>query len=152
MAWELVKHERPAAGWFYVGQAEVATFDVTLPPEELPGVIWFADKITGALIEATGEEGVILDSKVYFDPSSWYECKYRVIVTAKPNSAPVSAISAIGWLTVIFTALIIVGIGIVAWILQDVQSTPWLGVGLVAIGVGAGAFGIGYLVKTAKQK
>jgi hypothetical protein len=36
MAFELVKHDTTPAGLFYVGHAEQATFDVTLPPEQLP--------------------------------------------------------------------------------------------------------------------
>lgn len=143
MAWELVKHERTAAGLFYIGQAEVATFDVTLPPEQLPGVSWFADKITGALIEAAAGEGVILDTKIYFDPSSLLNCKYRVVVAAHA--------SPLAWSAIIIAALVVAALGLIAWILQSVEEKPWLGVGIIGLGIGAGAFGIGYLVKTAKR-
>jgi hypothetical protein len=142
MALELVKHTRTAAGWFYVGQAEEATFDVTLPPEELPGMSWFADKITGALAEAAAGEGQILETKVYYDTASWYDCKYRVVAVG--HGSPVA------WATVIAIALVVVGIAIIAWILHDVQDKPWLGFGLVGLGLGAGALGIGYLIKSAK--
>ena len=51
MAYELIKHDRTAAGFFYVGQAEQAIFDVTLPLDQLPGVSWFADRIISCLME-----------------------------------------------------------------------------------------------------
>ena len=144
MAWELVKHERPLAGWFYVGQAEVATFDVTLPPEQLPGISWFADRITGALIDSARGEGVILDTNVYYDTASWYDCKYRVVATAHA--------SPLAWSAIIIAALVVVGLGIIAWILHDVQDQPWLGIGLVGIGIGAGAIGVAQLAKAVKQR
>jgi len=28
--WELIRHDRTLAGWFFIGQAEEAIFDVTL--------------------------------------------------------------------------------------------------------------------------
>lgn len=144
MAYELVKHERTPAGWFYVGQAEEATFDVTLPPEELPGMSWFADKITGALVEAARGEGTILDTKVYFDTASWYDCKYRVITVGHG--------SPLAWTPIIVAALAVIGLAIIAWILHDIQNKPWLGIGLVGLGIGAGALGIGYLVKSTRTK
>jgi hypothetical protein len=143
MALELVKHIRTAAGWFYVGHAEEATFDVTLPPEELPGMSWFADKITGALVEGARGEGEILETKVYFDTASWYDCKYRIVTVG--HGSPVA------WATVIAIALVVVGIGIIAWILHDVQDKPWLGFGLIGLGLGVGALGVGYLIKSAKS-
>jgi len=142
MAFQLVKHSTTPAGFFYIGTAEQATFDVTLPPEELPGMSWFADKITGALVEAARGEGVILETKVYYDTASWYDCKYRVIAVG--HGSPVA------WATVIAIALVVVGIAIIAWILRDVQNKPWLGIGLVGLGIGAATLGIGYLIKTTK--
>ena len=142
MAYELVKHTITGPGFFYAGQAEQATFDVTLPPEELPGVSWFADKITGALVEAAAGEGTVLQTEVYYDSASWYNCEYRVIATVHA--------SPFAWSAVIIAALVVVGIGIIAWILHDVKSAPYLGIGLVGVGIGLGAFGIAYLVKTAK--
>lgn len=144
MAYELIKHERTPAGLFYVGQAEEATFDVTLPPEELPGVSWFADKITGALVEAAIGDGQILDTKVYFDSASWYDCKYRIIAVGHG--------SPLAWTPIIVAALAVIGLGIIAWILHDVQDKPWLGIGLVGLGLGAGALGIGYLIKSTRKK
>lgn len=144
MAYELVKHERTPAGLFYIGQAEEAIFDVTLLPEELPGMSWFADKITGALVEAARGEGQILDTKVYFDTASWYDCKYRVITVG--HGSPVA------WATVIAIALVVVGLAIIAWTLRSVQDKPWLGIGLVGAGIGLGALGIGYLVKSTRKK
>jgi len=81
MAYKLVKHTRTAAGYFYIGEAEQGTFDVTLPPEQLPGISFFSDKITDALVQAAAGEGTVLDTKVYFDEASWYNCNYRVIAT-----------------------------------------------------------------------
>jgi len=144
MAYELIKHDRTAAGFFYAGQAEQATFDVTLPPDQLPGISWFADKVTGALADAAAGEGTILDNKIYYDPASWWNCEYRVITTAHA--------SPLAWTPIIITALAVIGLAIVAWILHSVEDMPWLGVGLVALGIGAGAFGVAYLVKTVKNK
>ena len=144
MAWELVKHTRTPAGIFYVGRAEVATFDITLPPEELPGTSWFAEQITDALIESAAGEGVILETKVYFDPGSWLDCKYRVVVAAHA--------SPLAWAVVILAALIVIGLGMIAWILQSVEDKPWLGIGIIGLGIGAGAFGIGYLLKSRPAK
>lgn len=143
MAFALIKHIVMPSGFFYIGQAEEATFDVTLPPEELPGMSWFADKITGALVEAARGEGVIMETKIYYDPASWYDCKYRVIAVG--HGSPVA------WATVIAIALVVIGIGIIAWILHDVQTKPWLGMGLVGIGIGVGAFGIAHLIKSTKK-
>jgi len=144
MAYELVKHERTAAGLFYVGHAEEAVFDVTLLPEELPGMSWFADKVTGTLIEAARGEGEILDTKVYFDTGSWYDCKYRVVTVGHG--------SPLAWTPIIIAALAVIGLAIIAWILHSVQDKPWLGIGLVGVGLGVGALGIGYLVKSTKGK
>ena len=143
MAYELVKHTTTAAGWFYAGQAERATFDVTLLPEEIPGMSWFADRIVGALADAAaGEGGVILDTKVYYDPASWYDCKYQVVTVGHG--------SPLAWTPIIIAALAVVGLAIIAWILHEVKGTSYLGIGLVAIGIGAGAFGVAQLIKTAK--
>jgi len=144
MAWELVKHTTTGPGLFYAGHAEEATFDVTLPPEELPGMSWFADKVTSALVEAARGEGEILNTKVYFDPSTWYECKYRVVTVGHG--------SPLAWTPIIITALAVIGLAIIAWILHSVQDKPWLGIGLVGLGIGVGALGIGYLVKSTRQK
>jgi len=144
MAFELINHIKTLPGWFYAGHAEEATFDVTLPPEELPGMSWFADKITGALIEAAAGEGEILDTKVYYDTASWYDCKYRVIVVG--HGSPVA------WATVIAIALVVVGIFIIAWILHQVTDKPYLGIGLVGLGLGVGAFGIAHLIKSIRPK
>jgi hypothetical protein len=144
MAYELIKHDRPAAGLFYAGHAEQATFDVTLPPDQLPGMSWFADEITGALAGAAAGEGTILDNKIYYDPGAWWNCEYRVITTA--HASPLL------WTPIIITALVVIGIAIVAWILHSVEAMPWLGIGLIGLGVGAGAFGIAYLVNTARAK
>jgi len=127
-----------------MGQAEEATFDVTLPPEELPGVSWFADRITTALVEEVTGAGQILETKVYFDPASWYDCKYRVIATGHASPLP--------WAAIILAALAVVGLAIIAWILHSVESKPWLGLGLVGLGVGAAALGVGYLVKSTRQE
>jgi hypothetical protein len=144
MPYELVKHTTTGAGWFYVGQAERATFDVTLPPEEIPGMSWFADRVMGALVNAAVEEegGVILDTKVYYDPASWYDCRYQVITVGHG--------SPLAWTPIIIAALAVIGLAIIAWILHEVKGTPYLGIGLVAIGIGAGAFGVAQLIKTAK--
>jgi hypothetical protein len=140
---QLVKHSTTPAGLFYIGQAERATFDVTLPPEEIPGMSWFADKVVAALVNAAaGESGVILDTKVYYDPASWYDCKYQVITVGHG--------SPLAWTPIIIAALAVVGLAIIAWILHEVTGTPYLGIGLVAIGIGAGAFGVAQLIKTAK--
>lgn len=144
MPWQLTKHQRTAAGWFYMGQAEEATFDVTLPPEELPGISWFADRITDALVEVAKGEGQILETKVYFDPASWYDCKYRVIVTGHG--------SPLAWTPIIVAALAVIGLAIIAWILQRVESKPWLGLGLVGLGIGAATLGVGYLIKSTSEE
>lgn len=141
MAYELVKHTRTPSGLFYVGQAEKAIFDVTLPPEEIPGMRWFADRVVGALASAAADEGgVILDTKVYYDPASWYDCKYRVITIGHG--------SPLAWTPIIIAALAVVGLALIAWILHEVTDTPYLGIGLVAIGIGAGAFGVAQLIKS----
>ncbi len=142
MAFELIKHTVTPSGLFYIGQAEEATFDVTLLPEELPGMSWFADKITAALVEGARGEGVILETKVYFDPASWYDCKYRIIATAHG--------SPLAWTPIIVAALVVIGLAIIAWILHEVTGTPYLGIGLVAIGIGVGAFGVAQLIKSTK--
>lgn len=144
MAWELVKRQRTLTGWFFIGQAEEATFDVTLPPEELPGMSWFADRITSALVEAARGEGQILETEVYFDPASWYDCKYRVI--ARAHGSPIA------WTPIIVAALAVIALAIIAWTLRTVESKPWLGIGLVGVGIGAGAFGIAHLVKSTKKE
>ena len=144
MAWELIKHTTTGSGFFYIGQAEEATFDVTLPPEELPGISWFADKITSALVEAAREEGVILETKVYFDPSSWYDCKYRVIVVGHG--------SPLAWSAIIIAALVVAALGLIAWILHSVQDVKWFGAAAIGLGIGAAALGVGYLVKTTKKR
>lgn len=143
MAYELVKHITTLPGWFYAGHAEEATFDVTLPPEELPGMSWFADKITGTLADAAAAEGEILDTKIYYDTASWYNCKYRVIVVGHG--------SPLAWTPIIIAALAVIGIAIIAWILHDVQDKPYLGIGLVSLGIGVGAFGIAHLIKSIKK-
>lgn len=142
MAYELIKHTTTPSGLFYVGQAERAIFDVTLPPEQLPGMSWFADKVHGALVEAARGEGTILDTKVYFDPGAWYDCHYQVVTVGHG--------SPLAWTPIIVAALVVVGLAIIAWILHDIQNAPWLGIGLVGLGIGAGALGISYLVKTAR--
>jgi len=144
MAYELIKHVITPAGLFYMGQAEQATFDVTLPPEELPGISWFADKINNALVDAAAGEGTILDTKIYFDPGPWYECHYRIVTVGHG--------SPLAWTPIIVAALVVVGIVIIAWILHDIKSTPWLGIGLVGLGIGAGAFGIAYLIKITRTE
>jgi len=143
MAYELIKRTITPSGLFYVGNAEQAMVDVTLPPEQLPGVSWFADKINAAFVEAAAGEGTILETKVYYDEASWWNCEYRVVVSAHA--------SPLAWTPIIITALVVVGIAIVAWILHSVQEMPWLGVGLIGLGIGAGALGIGYLIKTARK-
>lgn len=142
MAYQLIRHTTTPAGAFYTGRAEEATFDVTLPPEEIPGISWFAEKITNALVEAAMGEGTILETKVYFDPASWYDCRYRVIVVGHG--------SPIAWSTVIAIALVVIGLAFIAWILREVVDKPYLGIGLTVIAIGAGAVGIGYLVKSLK--
>jgi hypothetical protein len=144
MAYELVKSTTTGAGLFYVGAAETAIFDVTLPPEELPGVSWFADKVNDALIAAAAGEGTILRTKVYYDEASWYDSKYRIITSA--HASPLL------WTPIIIAALVVIGLGIIAWILQSVTEQPWLGVGLIGLGLGVGALGIAHLVKTARAK
>lgn len=144
MAYELVKRTTTPQGLFYIGQAEQATFDVTLPPEELPGMSWFADRITGALVEAAAGEGTVLDTKVYFDTASWYDCRYRIVATVHASPFP--------WAAVIIAALVVVGIFIIAWILHDVKETPWLGIGLLGVGLGVGAFGIAHLIKSTRKE
>lgn len=143
MAFELIKHTTTGSGFFYIGQAEEATFDVTLPPEELPGISWFADKITSALVEAARGEGVILETKVYFDTASWYDCKYRVIVVGHG--------SPLAWSAIIIAALVVAALGLIAWILHSVQDVKWFGAAAIGLGIGAAALGIGYLVKTTKK-
>ena len=140
MAFELITHTTTLPGWFYAGHAEEATFDVTLPPEELPGMSWFADKITGALIDAAAGEGTILDTKVYFDPGPWYDCHYRVVTVGHG--------SPLAWTPIIIAALAVIGIVIIAWILHQVTDRPYLGIGLVGLGIGVGAFGIAHLIKS----
>lgn len=144
MGYALIKSTTTGPGYFYVGTAETATFDVTLPPEELPGVSWFADKINNALVASAAGEGTILRTKVYYDEASWYNCKYRVITSA--HASPLL------WTPIIIAALVVTGLFIIAWILQSVTEQPWLGVGLIGLGIGVGAFGIAYLAKTARAK
>lgn len=144
MSWELVRHDRTGQGLFYVGHAEEAVFDVTLPPEELPGISWFADLVTDAFVEAVKGEGEILETKVYYDTASWYNCKYRVIVSGHG--------SPIAWTAVIIAALAVIGIAIVAWILHEVKDIQWFGPLTVGIGIGVAAFGVGYLIKSTRKK
>jgi hypothetical protein len=144
MAYELIKHTTTPAGLFYAGQVEQAIFDVTLPPEQLPGMSWFADRITGALIKAAIGEGTILETQVYYDTASWYDCRYRIIAVGHG--------SPIAWPTVIAIALIVIGLAIVAWILHEVVSKPYLGIGLVGVGIGVGAIGVTYLVKSVRSE
>lgn len=144
MSWELVKHDKTSSGLLYVGHAEEATFDITLPPEELPGMSWFADKIVAALIESAKVEGEILETTVYFDPSSWYDCKYRVVVVGHG--------SPLAWTPIILAALAVIGIAIIAWILQSVRDISWFGPATIVIGIGVAVFGVGYLIKTLERK
>ena len=144
MAWELVKHTRTPSGWFYIGQAEEATFDVTLPPEELPGTSWFAEKAMDALVEAAKGEGEILETKIYFDTASWYDCRYRVVVVG--HGSPLL------WTPIIIAALAGIGLVIIAWILHSVKNISWFGPAVIGLGVGAAAFGIGYLIKSTKGR
>lgn len=143
MAYELIKSVTTPAGLFYLGHAEEATFEVTLPPEELPGVSWFANKITEALVEAAAGEGQILKTQTYFDSGGWYYCKYLVIAVGHG--------SPLAWAIIVPMALVIVGLSVVAWMLHTVKDRPWLGAGLVAVGIGAGAIGVSQLVKEAKK-
>jgi hypothetical protein len=144
MAYELIKHTVMPAGVFYVGQVEQATFDVTLPPEQLPGMSWFADRITNALIQGALGQGTILETKVYFDSASWYDCRYRIV--ALGHGSPIA------WPTVIAIALVVIGLAIVAWILREVVDKPYLGIGLVGLGIGVGAIGVTYLVKSIRSE
>lgn len=144
MSWELVSQAKERSGLFYVGHAEEAVFDVTLPPEQLPGVSWFADRMIAALIDEAKVEGEILETKIYFDPSSWYECKYRVVTVGHG--------SPLAWSAIIIAALVVVGLGIIAWILQSVKDTKWIGSGFIALGIGIATFGVGYLVKTIRPR
>jgi hypothetical protein len=140
---QLVKHSTTPAGLFYVGQAERATFDVTLPPEEIPGMSWFADKVVDGLsAAAAGENGTILSTQVYYDPASWYDCKYQVITVGHGSPLP--------WGPIILVALAVVGLAIIAYILHEVVGTSYLGIGLVAIGVGVGAIGVAQLIRTVR--
>lgn len=144
MVWELVKHTTTGPGLFYIGHAEEATFDVTLPPEELPGMSWFADKVVDALIESAKTEGEVLETFVYFDPASWYDCKYRVVVVGHG--------SPLAWTPIIIAALAVIGIAIIAWILHSVKDVKWFGAAAIGLGIGAAALGIGYLVKSTRKR
>ena len=148
MSWELVRHEKEKSGLFYVGHAEEAVFDVTLPPEELPGSSYFAEKVIAALVEQAKVEGEILETKVYYDPSSWYECKYRVVVVGHG--------SPLAWTPIIIATLAVIALVIIAWILQAVKDVQWVGVGLITVGVilgiGAIAFGVGYAAKHTRKR
>ena len=144
MSWELVKHSKTASGWFYVGHAEEAVFDVTLPPEQIPGMSWFADRVVDALIEAAKGEGEVLEAKVYYDPSSWLDCKYRVVVTGHG--------SPLAWTPIIIAALAVIGLAIIAWILHSVEDVKWFGAAAIGFGVGAAALGVGFLIKNIRTK
>jgi hypothetical protein len=140
MAFELVRKSTTGAGLFYAGRAEQATVDINLPPEQLPGSDWIAERVINGFIEATRGEGTLLQAKVYADFDPWLYARYRVVATAHA--------SPIAWPAVILTALIVAGIAIIGWILRDIANTPWLGVGLIGLGIGGVVLGTTYLIKS----
>jgi hypothetical protein len=150
MAYELVRQHITAAGAFYVGKAETATMDVTYPPYWLPGVTWVADQINNNFANKMVGEGKLLQTQVYADPGQWYELyDMRVVVSAVP--APEGSITAIGWTALAMAALIVGGIAFIYFLLREVKTSPYLGPAFIGLGIGAGALGVAYLVKTVRN-
>lgn len=148
MAWELQYAETTQRGWFYIGNVEECTFELTLPPEQLPGVEWLAKKIAEATKQAVVEEdGELLSLKLYLDEAGWWYSKWLIVVTAHASPLP--------WLPIILAAVrilpILIGIGVIAYLLVSTKDKSWFGPGIIIGGVGIAVLGVAYLFKGRKR-
>jgi protein-S-isoprenylcysteine O-methyltransferase Ste14 len=92
---------------------------------------------------AAANGGTMVYSEIYYDPGEWYESKWLVKGTAHGSPVP--------WAAIVIAALVVIGIGIIAYIIHDVKNTTWFGPVAIAGGIGLAALGIAILVRTIKQ-
>lgn len=119
----------------YRGDAEVCTWEFTLPFEQLPGVGYVRDKIIDAHIcELRNQGSELLRLRVWEDTSPIFVTKYRVETTA--------AASPLWWNLIIMGVLAILFIVAIAFAIKEVRKIIWDGDGngigkwlLVALGV-----------------
>ncbi len=134
MAYELVYKEETSHGLWFAGKAEEATYELTLPPEQVPGVQDMAIQIARAFREEVSKEGQMLDLKLYYDPASWYDSKWLVKVTGHGSPLP--------WAIIIVGVIALLVIAGVIWILKEVKDKWWIGPATIMAGAGALTLGI----------
>ena len=138
MAYEVVLDARSSASWWYVGQAEAATFEFSAPPEQVPGVDWLIKQVVPALAEAIASDGgTVLRTQLSMDTAEWWRSKWTVKVWAHA--------SPLAWNIVIPLFLILLIGVVVSWTLSQVEEMGWQGMVTVAIG-GAVALGTLFVV------
>jgi len=158
MAWELIKDEKSKSSWFYIGPVEEAEFEVTLPPEQIPGNSYFVNSIVSKLSQKVEGEGCeLLETKIYYDPGTFWNCKYKIVSTARRVGG--GGIGQIGlgplvipWSVIILAVLIVVAIGLIAWSLNSVKDKTWFGPAILIGGIGILAIGVALLIKSVRNK
>jgi len=140
--WQLVKSEVTPEGQFYIGKAEVCTFEFSFLPEEIPGVPTIAGLVASALRSAIQQEqGHLLSYRLYLDRAEWYRSRWLCIVTAHA--------SPLAWYWIV--AIIAAAIAALAYLIHEIKSVPYIGPAIVLIGVGVAAGGIATLLKRAER-
>lgn len=140
--WKLISKEEPNHGMFYVGHAQESVIEFELPPEQIPGVEYLANKLAEATAKSIQENGgKILRLEVYMDKGEWYSSRWLVKVNA--HGSPLAWALILRGIVIALIAL--VGIIVLSNTLLEVKDEWWIGPVMI-VGGGAVALVAGFLL------
>jgi len=138
---ELIQETIYPLAYIYEGWQETCIFEFPLGPEQIPFMQWGGLKIAEAMAShIEGEGSRVLELRVYEDITPLLWTNYRVEVTAAvtPQGEGIAiwpVLAALPWAAIIKGTLIVLGIVIVGWVIENLikavdraffHSTPGL--------------------------
>lgn len=119
-----IQHTVYPLAYIYEGWQETCIFEFPLGPEQIPFTQWGGIKIAEAMASHVEDQGSrVLELKIYEDTTPLLWTNYRVEVTAaitpQEGIAIWPVLAALPWAAIIKGSLIVIGIVIVGWVIEN---------------------------------
>lgn len=124
--WELLQHTVYPSAYTYYGPAEVCTYTLKLPPEQITPPGWLGDKIANAFASELEKEGRMpVELKVKADTSPIFWTDFEIEVTAAMPTTAGVAIAAPAWPAILLAVIIILGIIVILYFVKKIVEIIW---------------------------